>query len=318
MLQSIKKHAVLFGGAGFIGSELVGALCGDNWNVTVVTKRPHRHRNLLVIPSLRMVEPGELSDEKIGSLISESDTVVNLIGILNQSRKETFQELHTHLPERIARICLQNGARRLIHLSAFGAAVEAPSEYLKSRGLAEQALQTIMQQGLDCTIIRPSIVFGSGDSFSQLFRQLLTLTPIVFPLVAPNARIQPVYVKDLIGCIVHAIKVEPAQCDSYDVVGPQTYTLRDAIELIDQLSGMRHRIIGLSPMVSRLMAALMQFAPGKPLTPDNLRSLHASNEAREDTPAPYGIQSTRFESVAGTWLNRQSNRLDRFRMEAGR
>ncbi len=318
MFDSNKKHAVLFGGAGFIGTELIGALCADHWTVTAVTKHPHRHRNLLVIPTLQMVESGDLSDQQISDLVSESDTVINLIGILNQSRKETFADLHTYLPERIARICLQNGARRLINMSALGAAVDAPSEYLKSRGLGEQALQAIMQQGLDCTIIRPSIVFGSGDSFSQMFRQLLSMTPVLFPLVAPNARVQPVYVKDVVDCIIHAIAAEPADCGSFDVAGPQTYTLRELIGLIDQLAGMRHRIIGLNRMLSRLLATFTQFAPGKPLTPDNLRSLYASNAVHEDTPEPYGIQSTRFESVAGAWLNQQSNRFDRFRMEAGR
>ena len=318
MLIANSKRAVLFGGAGFIGSHLVNALVHDGWKITVVTRRPHRHRDLLVIPSLRMVETGDLSSEYIASLIEEADTVVNLIGILNQSRADTFAEIHTSLPERIANACLQKNARKLIHISALGASVDAPSEYLKSRGRAEQALQAIMEQGLDCTIIRPSIVFGPEDSFSRMFQQFLALAPVFFALVSPNARVQPVYVVDLVECIVHAINAKTPNPGCFDVAGPKTYELREFIELIDRLSGMRHRIIGLNPFLSRLLATFTQFAPGKPLTPDNLLSLQAPGEVRENTPEPYGVQQTRFESVAESWLGSDRTQFDKFRTQAGR
>ncbi len=318
MPDSRSKHAVLFGGAGFIGSELINALTADHWQISVITKRPHRHRNLLVIPSLKIIEAGDLSDETIENLISESDTVVNLIGILNETSKDTFKNIHTQLPERIAKACLKNKANRLINISALGASADAPSEYLKSRGLGEQALKTLMENGLNCTIIRPSIVFGPKDSFSRLFHQLLSNSPFLFPLVAPNAIVQPVYVKDVVRCIHHAISVKTPENGSFDIAGPQSYKLREFIGEIDRIGGMRHRIIGLSHSFSKLFAALTQFAPGKPLTPDNLRSLQVPSTVRDDTPTPYGIQATRFETVASDWLSRQPQQLDAFRQHAGR
>ncbi len=311
-------HAVLFGGAGFIGSQVVLALSREGWTVTVVTKRPHRHRNLLVIPTLKMVEAGDLSRDSISELINESDTVINLIGILNQSRTDTFAEIHTSLPSRIAEVCLQNKARRLINMSALGASPDAPSEYLRSRGLAEQALQSMTQSGLECTVIRPSIVFGPEDSFSRMFQSMLSMSPLIFPLVAPNAQVQPVYVKDVVRCIVHAINVKKSNLGCFDVAGPEILTLKEFVSLIDQLSGMRHRIIGLNPFLSKLMASFAQFAPGKPLTPDNLLSLQTPGSVREGTPEPYGIQPTRFESVAGTWLGGYTDQYDQFRTQAGR
>ena len=318
MFETYSKHAVLFGGAGFIGSELINALSNDNWRITVVTRRPHRHRNLLVVPQLKMVEAGDLSDDLINDLIGPADTVINLVGILNETRKASFTETHTLLPARIAQQSLQQKARKLIHLSALGGAVEAPSDYLKSRGHGEAAIQAIAQQGLDCTILRPSIVFGPGDSFSKMFRQMLSMTPLIFPLVAPNARVQPVYVKDVVRCIVHAIDAPIGESGSFDIAGPKAYTLQDMIRLIDEFSGMHHKIIGLGPSLSRLLAFVAQFAPNKPLTPDNLRSLEVVSEVREDTPAPYGIQPTRFEAVAASWLSRHRGPLDEFRRHAGR
>lgn len=318
MLVADSKRAVLFGGAGFIGSHLINALVRDDWKITVVTRRPHRHRELLVVPSLRMVETGDLSSEYIAGQIGEADTVVNLIGILNQSRADSFAEIHTELPKRIASACLQKKARKMIHISALGAGIDAPSEYLKSRGRAEQALDAMMEQGLDCTIIRPSIVFGPDDSFSRMFQKLLSLAPVIFTLASPNARLQPVYVLDLIECIVHSINIRNPNPGSFDVAGPEVYEFRELVILIDRLSGMRHRIIGLNPFLSRLLAAVLQFAPGKPLTPDNLLSLKASSEVRENTPEPYGLQQTRFESVAESWLGSGRTQYDKFRTQAGR
>ncbi len=318
MVISKPKHAILFGGAGFIGSQLVVTLSRAGWHITVVTRRPHRHRNLLVIPSLKLVHAGDLSSAFIAKLISEADVVVNLIGILNQTRTKTFNDLHIHLPERIAEVCLQNRANRLINLSALGAAIDAPSQYLKSRAYGEQALRMAMEKGLNCTIIRPSIVFGPRDSFSRMFFQLLSMSPVFFPLIMPNAIIQPVYVRDVVHCLFHAIQVQIPENDSFDVAGPERFTLREFIQLIDRLGGMHHRIIGLSPALSKLLASVTQFVPGKPLTPDNVLSLQAPHAVRPATPLPYGVQSTTFESVAGTWLSRQINQLDQYRAQAGR
>ncbi|MYD77659.1 MAG: complex I NDUFA9 subunit family protein [Gammaproteobacteria bacterium] len=318
MPLSHSKHAVLFGGAGFIGSHLINALSRGGWTMTVVTKHPHRHRSLLVIPSLKMVETGDLSSDYIGSLISESDTVVNLIGILNQSRIDTFAEIHASLPGRIAEACLQRKARRLVNISALGSDVNAPSQYLKSRAQGEQAVQSVIEKGLECTIIRPSIVFGPGDSFSRMFHQMLSMSPVLFPLILPKVRVQPVYVGDVVRCIAHAIDVKFTDQGKFDVAGPEIFTLREFVSLVDRFGGMSHKIVGLSPGLSKLLASFAQFAPGKPLTPDNLRSLQASVAIGEGMPEPYGVQPTRFESVAGEWLSPQIDKFDQFRTQAGR
>lgn len=318
MPLSHSKHTVLLGGAGFIGSHLINALSRGGWTMTVVTKHPHRHRSLLVIPSLKMVETGDLSSDYIGSLISESDTVVNLIGILNQSRIDTFAEIHASLPGRIAEACLQRKARRLVNISALGSDVNAPSQYLKSRAQGEQAVQSVMDKGLECTIIRPSIVFGPRDSFSRMFHQMLSMSPVFFPLILPKVQVQPVYVEDVVRCIAHAIDVKFTDQGSFDVAGPEIFTLREFVSLIDRLGGMRHKIVGLSPVLSKLLASFAQFAPGKPLTPDNLRSLQASVAVGEGIPEPYGVQPTRFESVAGEWLSPQIDQFNQIRTQAGR
>ena len=209
-------------------------------------------------------------------------------------------------------------ARRLVNISALGSDVKATSQYLKSRAQGEQAVQSVIEKGLECTIIRPSIVFGPRDSFSRMFHQMLSMSPVFFPLILPKVRVQPVYVGDVVRCIAHAINVKFTDQGSFDVVGPDIFTLREFVSLIDRLGGMRHRIVGLSPGLSKLLASFAQFAPGKPLTPDNVRSLQSTAVVGEGMPEPYGVQSTRFESVAGEWLSPQIDQFDQFRTQAGR
>ena len=130
---------------------------------------PPSTRNLLVVPSLKMVETGDLSSDYIGSLISESDTVINLIGILNQSRTDTFTEIHASLPGKIAEACLQRKARRLVNISALGSDVNATSQYLKSRAQGEQAVQSVIEKGLECTIIDLPSCLDLGTHFPECF-----------------------------------------------------------------------------------------------------------------------------------------------------
>ncbi len=312
------KHAVIFGGSGFLGRHLVRRLARDNWDVTVATRRAHRSRELLVLPTVRMVEAKRLDDDTINTLLSENVTVINLIGILHESGTQTFEDVHANLPQRIATIGMEKNIRRLIHISSLGADVDAPSQYLKSKGQGEQNLFEAMQLGLQCEIIRPSIIYGPDDSFTRLFAKLLKLAKGFFFVIEPESQMQPVYVGDLVECIMHAIVRPRSAGRSFDVGGPQVLTFYELIELIDKLIGSRHKLIPLNHYLSNSIASVMQFAPGKPLTPDNILSLQVPNIIQTDQPEPYGVQPSSFEETAKAWLSPQPQPLDIYRAQARR
>ncbi len=312
------KNAVILGGAGFVGRNLARELAERNWNVSVVTRRPHRHRDLLVMPTVRLIEVEQLDSDTIRSLLRENDTVINLVGILHESRRHSFEAIHTQLPSNIADIGIEKNIRRLIHISALGADVNAPSRYLQSKGFGERALSDRKDQGLRFDIIRPSIIFGPDDSFTRLFARLLKLAKFIFLVISPDAKMQPVFVGDLVECILHAVNQQHSSCDSFDVAGPEVFTFYELIRSIDELSGGRHRLIRLNDNLSRMVANFAQFTPGKLLTPDNILSLQVPNIIQTEQPAPYGAQSRRFEDTAVSWLKPQTRRLDAYRTQAGR
>ena len=311
-------HVVIFGGAGFVGRNLINQFVRREWKISIVTRRPHRHRDLQVFPDLRLIKSDNLTSDAINKIVSSGDTVINLIGILNESKNASFEETHTKLPDKIAQSCLQKQARRFIHISATGAAIEAPSAYLKSKALGENAVLSAGDQGLDCAIIRPSVIFGPDDSFTCRFANLLKLSKVFFPLACPKAVLHPVYINDVVQCIVHAAIQPEFDCRACDVIGPESFTLYEIVSLIDRLVGSRRRIIGLNDSLSMLMAQFMKFAPGKPITPDNVRSLQVSNEIDSDIPLPYGIQYSSLEATAKAWLSPQRDRFDAYRAEARR
>ncbi len=312
------KKAVLFGGSGFVGRYLAKSLTNDGWSVNVVARRPHRHRDLLVMPTLKLRQIEEYTAESIASFIGEGDTVVNLIGILNESKRNSFERIHTQLPKLISDACIEKQARRFVHISSLGADTEAPSAYLRSKGKAEKAIFEAIEQGLDAVVFRPSIIFGRHDLFTNQFASLLKMSFGFFVVVSPESKLQPVYVRDVVHCIQHAMNARETSCNSCDLAGPDIYTMKELIQLIDKMIGRRHRMIPLSAALSRLLATFLQFAPGKPLTPDNLLSLQVENVIKKEFPAPYGMQPRRFEDVAKNWLSPQSEQFDIYRTKAGR
>ncbi len=316
--QPSPGHAVIFGGAGFVGKHLIKQLSRQGWTISVVTKRPHRHRELQVIPGTRLIEGRALTQASVSKIISSGDTVVNLIGVLNSSRKVTFEQIHVQLPDAIAQACLTQKASQLIHISAIGASITSPSAYLRSKALGENAVLDAGDHGLNCMVIRPSIIFGADDSFTRRFEQLLKLAKGVFVTPCPDAMMQPVYVDDLAHCIAYAAVQSERAHQICDVAGPQRFTMREILRIISRLTGNSHRIIGLNSSLSMLMARFLQFAPGQPLTPDNVRSLSVPNVSDGNFPAPFGNQKSEFEATAKTWLAPQQDRFNAYRAEARR
>ena len=312
------KNAIVFGGAGFVGRHLIRRLARDNWTVSVVTRRPHRHRDLLVMPTVKLIESEWPDPEFIDSLLGKNDTVINLVGILNESKQQTFESSHVTLPETLARVGLEKNIRRLIHMSSLGADVNGPSRYLQSKGRGEQVVLEAGKRGLEFEILRPSIVFGPDDSFTCLFATLLKLSKGVFCVISPQSQMQPVYIGDLVNCIMHAVEQQSCTGGSFDIAGPEIFSFCELIQLIDSMSGGRHRLIPLNDFFTKLVATFMQFTPGKLITPDNVRSLQVPNIIQTAQPEPYGVQSRQFEETAATWLRPQTRELDTYRAQAGR
>lgn len=306
------ENFLVVGGAGFVGRHLVAALAARGARVTVPTRRRERAKHLILLPTVDVVEVERLDARVLARLAAGRDVVVNLAGVLHSPRARpgeqgpnhygpAFAQTHVELAQAVIGACREAGVTRLLHMSALGADPKAPSEYLRSKGIGEQA--ALAADDLEVTVLRPSVIFGPEDRFLNLFARLAAFLPVL-ALGSPDARFQPVYVGDVVRSFLAALDSPDAAGKRYDLCGPKEYTLRQLVELVCAITGRRRLVIGLPDGMSYLQAWLMELLPVQLLTRDNYYSMQVPNVCRSCNGGalPFGIQPALLEAVAPSWL----------------
>ena len=314
------RRIAILGGSGFIGSHLVCALTRAGYRTRVFTRRRERNRHLLVIPDCELVELDVHSPDALSEGLSGCDAAINLVGVLNP-RGCSFHDAHVALPEKLVRACREQGVPRLLHMCALRANGAGPSEYLATKAEGEACVLRGAGDTVRATSLRPSVVFGPGDSFFNRFATLLTVSPGVIPLACPDSKFAPVYVGDVVEAFVRCLEDETTAGRRFELAGPKIYTLRQLVEYTAEVSGLRRWVLGLNDGLSRLQAGVLGLLPSPPLSTDNYLSLQVDSVLRgENGLEALGITPTDVESVVPTYLgprNRAGRNRD-FRATAGR
>lgn len=300
------QRICLLGGTGFVGRHLIYRMAERGYCVRVPTRRRERHRDLLVLPTLELVQTDIHDPKALIQLFADCEAVINLVGILNEKGHSGhgFYHIHVELAHKIAAACHKQNIRRLLHMSALNAdARSGPSFYLRSKGQAEDFLHNT--RDLHVTSFRPSVIFGPEDGFFNRFAKLLRLAPLL-PLACPRARFAPVYVDDVARAFVHALQDRRSFGRRYDLCGPHTYTLSQLVEYTASVIGAKRRVIGLSDFLSRCQARIFEYLPGKPFSWDNYQSLRIDSVCRGGFP--FGIQPTPLEAVVPGYLTHKTSR----------
>lgn len=290
------ESVCVLGGTGFVGRHLVARLANSGRTVRVLTRYRERYRSNLVYPGVEI----ESADVRDSNTLSERfrtvDAVVFLPGILNETHHHKFQDVHVEFPRQVAAACVEANVKRLLHMSALNAdAANGPSKYLRSKGEGEQAMHSVGDQ-VAVTSFRPSVIFGPDDSLFNRFADLLAISPFM-PLACPNALFAPVYVTDVAAAFEAALENEATFGERLELCGPDALTLRELVQYVAKLLGKNRLIMPLSDKMSTLMAEVMQFAPGKPLTPDNVRSMKVDSICGDNGFRPLGITPATMDAV---------------------
>lgn len=303
------KRVVIVGGSGFIGSAIANRLCEAGVHVLIPTRRRSRAGHVLLLPSAEVVEADVHDPATLARLCADADAVVNTVGILHSRPGAPFgpdfARAHVELPQKIVTACRGAGVRRLVHVSALGAYDAGPSEYQRSKAAGETAVRA-GGSGLASTILRPSVVFGRGDRFLNLFADLARRFPVL-PLAGAGTRFQPVYVEDVAEVAWQSLIRREAAGQTFELAGPTVYTLRQLAEYVAALVGRPRPVIPLPESLAMLQARLMELAPQPLMSRDNVRSLQIDNVA-SGTPLPFGLTPTPLEAVAPTWLGKAGPR----------
>jgi uncharacterized protein YbjT (DUF2867 family) len=277
-----------------------------------------RARRLQLLPTVEVAQGDVHDDASLSRMLRDSDAVINLVGVLHGSERE-FERVHVELPQRLAAACRVAGVRRVVHVSALGAAADAPSRYLRSKARGEVALASA---GLELTVLRPSVMFGAEDRFLKLFASLQSIFPVV-PLAGAEARFQPVWVEDVSRAIVRCLDDRSTIGETIECCGPQQYTLRELVEAAGAWSGKPRPVLALPAALGRLQALAMELLPGPPLlSRDNLDSMRVPSVASGRLPGldRLGIAPTPLEAVAPFYLGGLAGeaRLEAWRSRARR
>ena len=275
-MQSLGKIIIL-GGTGFIGSQLSAKLSPLCDKICVLTRNIEANKDLKLIPNLEIIHANVLDERSLNAMFSGSDIVINTIGILNESgRDNTFNNLHYELTKKISNAIKLNKVKRYLHISSLNADPRATSEYLITKGLAENYIRDNTDNFCNTTIFRPSIVFGEDDSFFNKFSTILRFLP-VFPLACPNSKFMPIYVNELTDFMISTISDNTTYGQKIDVTGPNEYTFRQLIDITLKALKIRRLIIPLNYTLSKLQAVIFQRLPGKLFTLDNFLSLQTDS-----------------------------------------
>ena len=294
---------LVLGGSGFVGRHVCAALAARGLRLRVPTRSRERAKHLTMLPTCETIAADVHDPAVLKTLLGGCDAVVNLVGVLHGGRgNKGFESAHTGLAQKLVAACRETGVRRVLHMSALNAAVDGPSAYLRSKGVAEEIMRG---SGLDVTIFRPSVIFGREDQFLNLFARILKSAPV---LIVPmgNAKFQPVHAGDVAQAFVTAYARREAIGKTHDLAGPRVWTMRELGDFVARAMGSKKPVFGADSTLTHIMAFAMECLPGKLMSVDNVRSMSVDNVS--SAAFPFGIMPQSVEALVPGYVAQASPR----------
>ena len=306
----MSKLVTIFGGSGFVGRYIARRMAKEGWRVRVAVRRPNEALFVRPYGTPGQVEPLACNirdDASVRAMIHGADAVVNCVGILNRSGKNTFDAVQAEGAGRIARIATEAGVAQLVHVSAIGADAQSDSDYARSKAEGEAAVLAAFPSAV---ILRPSIIFGTEDGFFNRFAGMTRMGPIL-PVVGAGTRFQPVHVDDVARAAVKGVLGQAAP-GIYELGGPDVDTFRGLMGRMLKVVQRRRAVINVPFFMARIMgfgfdmaqAVTLGLIENKMITRDQVRNL-----ARDNVVAPgargfadLGISPTSMEAVLPEYL----------------
>jgi len=308
MASNLETLVTVFGGSGFIGRSVVRALCKRDYRIRVAVRRPELAgylQPLGKVGQIHAVQANLRYPASVEAAMRGADIAINLVGILAPSGAQTFDAVQGEGAGTVAKAAAAVGAR-MVHVSAIGADANSTSRYARTKAAGEQAVLSAVSSA---TILRPSVVFGPEDDFTNRFGGLARISPAL-PLIGGGAtKLQPVYVGDVATAVAEAVDGKTKAGATYELGGPEVLSMREIMEFILATTGRDRMLVTLPFALAKLQALLLQFAPGAfRLTPDQVELLRSDNIVSEAAKSAgltlegLGIAADSLEAVAPQYL----------------
>jgi NADH dehydrogenase len=307
MASNLDTLVTVFGGSGFLGRSVVRALCKRDYRVRVAVRRPELAfflQPLGRVGQVHTVQANLRHPASVEAALRDSHVAINLVGILTESGAQTFDAVQAKGAETVAKAAAAAGAA-MVHVSAIGADANSPSRYARAKAAGEAAVLAAMPSA---TILRPSVMFGPEDQFTNRFAALARMSPVM-PVVGEQTKMQPVYVGDVATAIADAVDGKAKAGATYELGGPEVMTMREIVETILEITDRERMVAPLPFGLARFKALFLQFAWGAfKLTPDQVTLLQHDNVVSDAARAAgltlqgLGITPDSLEAIAPQYL----------------
>jgi NADH dehydrogenase len=294
----------ILGGGGFIGRYLVRNLTKKNYRCIIFTRKAFQKGYLKTQATPGAIELVNWSRSNFSELkeaIKNSDIVINLIGILYETRRQKFYDIHASIPEAVAKMCSVSDVKKFIHVSAIGANENSKSLYQKSKHLGEAKSLSNFK---NTVIVRPSVVCGTEDNFTNLFSKLSVLP--VIPVVGINYKFQPILVDDVADAIVQAIELKGNEGKIYEIGGPKVISFGDMVKSILKTINKKRFVVPMPMPIAKIQSTITDFLPFPPiLTKDQCEILSEADNVVSDnnlTLKDLDIEPSDVEEEMKKWL----------------
>jgi NADH dehydrogenase len=307
----MKGLTTVFGGSGFVGAQVVRALAKRDHRVRVAVRRPgraYRLRMLGDVGQIDIVQANVRDDASVARALDGAETCVNLVAVLYETGRQTFEALHVEGAARIATTARVEGVTRLVHISALGAGADSPSAYARTKAAGEAAIRNAFA---GAAVLRPSVIFGPGDAFFNRFAAMAASAPALPLIGGGQTRFQPVFVGDVAAAVAAALADPASAGQTYELGGPEVYSFEALMRLMLAVIERRRLLAPIGFGTARrlgkigdLIARSGFIAP--PLTSDQVELLRADNvvSARAPGLADLGVAPTPVEAVIPSYLYR--------------
>ena len=299
-----QKIATIFGASGFIGRHLIRRLTKKDFRIIAVTRSPYLHGYLKPLGNPGQIDLEKVNlfdEERLRTLIKSSDVVINLVGILYETKKQKFEDIHAKFPDLLSKLCSELNIKKLVHISALGINETVSSQYMQSKLKGEKNIINNFDRSV---ILRPSVIFGPEDRFFNQFASLAEFFPVL-PLIGGGLTyFQPIYVEDIAKSIVVVSEKEEINNSIYELGGPQTFTFKELMKILLKQIKKKRFLVPIPYSFAKFQAKILQLLPKPLLTTDQVEMLKYDNIVTNNYPTikDLKINPKTIESVLPNYI----------------
>lgn len=287
-----QKIATIFGASGFIGRHLIRGLTEKDFRIVAATRSPYLHGYLKPLGNPGQIDLEKVNlfdEERLRTLIKNSDVVINLIGILYENKKQKFEDIHAKFPDLLSKLCSELNIEKFVHISALGINETVNSQYVQSKLKGEKNILNNFHRSV---ILRPSIVFGPEDKFFNQFASLAEFLPAIPLIGGGQTKFQPIYVSDLCKAIVTILDKEEVNENIYELGGSQIFTFKELMEILLKQIKKKRFLIPVPFAFAKFQAKILQLLPKPLLTTDQVEMLKYDNVVTNNFPTLKDLKIT--------------------------